>query len=351
MNNIDKINNFLQVIKKFMMENPGRIDTNFIYSRLCHGISNFNRPEDISFYFKDFLDLKFKNMYSYRNERASSFCLFKSKEYFPCNDTEIKLYVPLDKEHIYNGAVSIFRFLDDNNIKHQSKVANTVRSDDIVIRVSNREDALKVIEFVNNNKYLKEGAIDTNPFVIKEGNVGLSHDATKSYNYETANLIHSFLQTGLSSVNDFKNYANNSANIVDDKTLKKIYKIVALSCNQNRSIYDIIGSPSNIKKEEAMFKYKQDVFLNACFNTLEKYGKTHLIKALSNNNIDYKCFTRDGNSRELLSNYNITNQDVNKIIKSYLRDFGFDSYIVTPSIFVNMLEKELNKTKTNNVNY
>ena len=82
MNNIDKINNFLQVIKKFMMENPGRIDTNFIYSRLCHGISNFNRPEDISFYFKDFLDLNFKNMYSYRNERASSFCLFKSKEYF-----------------------------------------------------------------------------------------------------------------------------------------------------------------------------------------------------------------------------------------------------------------------------
>lgn len=55
----------------------------------------------------------------------------------------IKLYIPLDLNHIEEGANRIFDFLERNNIKHHSKIATHVRVDDVVVRLYRKEDAMK----------------------------------------------------------------------------------------------------------------------------------------------------------------------------------------------------------------
>ena len=76
----------------------------------------------------------------------------------------------------------IFDFIERNNMKTGSKVADTIRSDEIVLRMESTDDAEKLIQFINNNPYLKENSRPTNPFLNRAGVVGVGYDDLLSYN-------------------------------------------------------------------------------------------------------------------------------------------------------------------------
>lgn len=125
----------------------------------------------------------------------------------------MKLYIPLDADHIEQGATMIFDFLERNNISHLSKIGREIRFDDIVVRLINPEDAERLINFVSHNPYLQEGLIKPNPFAFQQNGIAMAVDGSLSYNSTVANLLKAYMDFKRNSgtlnnvnANDFYEY-------------------------------------------------------------------------------------------------------------------------------------------------
>ena len=118
------------------------------------------------------------------------FCQFISRDLNAKGTSDhIKVYIPLDHEHLERGANGIFDFLDQNHISHESKIGKRIRFDNIVIRLTNKEDLDKLLSFVDNNKYIQEGLIKPNPFAFVHNRIALASDGHLSYNSTVANYM------------------------------------------------------------------------------------------------------------------------------------------------------------------
>ena len=119
----------------------------------------------------------------------------------------LKLYVSLAPNAYYEGINLIFDFIEKNNMKTSSKVSDRFRSDEIVLRLEDNEDVEKVISFINNNQFLVENARPTNPFLNREGIVGIGYDDTVSYNSTIAYFLVDYLKvTKTPGYDDFVKY-------------------------------------------------------------------------------------------------------------------------------------------------
>ena len=143
------------------------------------------------------------------------FCQFISKDAGALGKgNHIKVYVPLDRAHVEKGVSQIFDFLDKNNISHLSKAGKKIRFDNVVIRLNNEKDLNKLLEFVNNNKYIQEGLIKPNAFAYTENNIALACDGSLSYNATVANYILLYMKK-------LKEH-----NALDQASIKGFYKFV-----------------------------------------------------------------------------------------------------------------------------
>ena len=122
------------------------------------------------------------------------FCQFISKDNQACKAREhIKIYIPLDAQHIEEGAKKIFDFLEKNHISHVSKISQEIRFDDLVIRLINPEDAKKLIQFVSSVPYLQEGLIQPNPFAFQQNGIAMAVDGYLSFNGTVATLLKAYM--------------------------------------------------------------------------------------------------------------------------------------------------------------
>lgn len=150
-----------------------------------------------------------ENIKVFVDERHSYFCQFTNdiniykNEILDC----IKMYIPLDYDHIEKGANRIFDFLERNNIKHHSKIASEIRADDVVVRLYRKEDAVKLQNFVERDRYIKEGMLSVNPFCFSKDGVGYGYDDRSSYNYYVSSVVADYINVAkernmdISSVN------------------------------------------------------------------------------------------------------------------------------------------------------
>lgn len=159
---------------------------------------------------KVFCDLYWRYFCQFTNGKVSHDC--------------IKIYIPLDYNHIYEGANKIFDFLEKNNISHLSKIGKHIRFDDIVIRVNNKEDADKIQKFVNNDPYFKEGFIKNNPFAFNNNGCSYAYDGSISYNSCLSKMIKSYIDVMVKnpkfnindvSANNFYYWINSISNNLD----------------------------------------------------------------------------------------------------------------------------------------
>lgn len=131
----------------------------------------------------------------FNDENWNYFCQFISPDRITDNYKEhIKIYIPLNSNHILHGAKIIFDFISKNNISHASKISRKIRFDNIVIRVINVEDATKIINFVKNNKFLQDGLINPNPFAPNINNIAIACDGRLSYNSTISSLINLYIR-------------------------------------------------------------------------------------------------------------------------------------------------------------
>jgi len=192
-----KIDLFLKQIQLLSKTNK-YVDSRQIYLQLTdQGLSEDERDKDLSYLVPKLLkennEKQKKFVFDY-----GSWILFVGggwARFDNHEETTIKLYISLKEKDIDKSVKKILNFMSKNNISHRSKLAKCMRMDDFVVRVSNPVDAKKVINFVNNNKFLADKLRDPSPFCINAGKVGMAMDHSLSYNDVLSKYIYSYVLT------------------------------------------------------------------------------------------------------------------------------------------------------------
>ena len=256
-NNYSLQQSFLDMIKEFSISNPNKqIDEHFIYSMLM-GVNI--SPEQLPYYN---IENKFKNWesrYMFNDEihtfkaKGRPFLWFANGE---INGNEIKLYIPIDYNHIEEGANQLFDFMAANNIEHQSKIASIIRNDNLVVRVNTKEDAQKIVNFVNSNPYIQEGMIKVNPFLPNYNGIGITMDNSESFNMVLCRIINSFLtclknnnRLDLFTVDQLNKYIVNSISRIEDLDLKDICILLSKTTSKNFKFQDFVDHLNNKLKD------------------------------------------------------------------------------------------------------
>lgn len=177
---IDKFLKELQELSKETRLSPDRIYTILSYYSIPYDEQNVSIENYFDRFINNFRNVPNANVFVDAN--WSYFCQFTNDPTGSMYDTNpIKIYIPLRKEHLEENVNKIIMFMAKNNIIHRSKLAKKVRVDDLVLRVRDKNDANKVIYYIN-SAIPKEDLYECNPFCVNEGNVGLTMDRYMSYN-------------------------------------------------------------------------------------------------------------------------------------------------------------------------
>lgn len=218
MNRSIQMDDFLQYWAKIYYQNPNYgVDVNALYTSLMnYGLteqeySNPSIVDNFSSWISHFENNP--NLRVYHDLRQPEFLQFRSRGDLGSQHVKLYLSYPPDKmEYCVN---KIFDFIAKNKMVNGSKVANRVRSDSIVLRMTNYDDAIKVMDFINSDPELVMYAKPTNPFMMRNGKVAVSYDDFISYNSTLAMMMGEYFNycrqcntLGNVSHKDFRDYVN-----------------------------------------------------------------------------------------------------------------------------------------------
>lgn len=324
---------FLDYIKQFAISNPDReITKNFIYSRLAgFNIQNIQGPyEDARENFSGWLERYkyYSNINVFEIKDRKNFLWFANGE---IKGNEIKLYIPLDKTHLKEGANQLFDFICTNSLEHQSKIADIIRNDNIVVRVNKMEDAKTIIDFVSENSYLKEGLLKVNPFLPNHNGIGITMDNSYSFNGTLCNIIGDFLnqlrkhnRLDMFNVEELNKYIKSVMNNIDDPDLKDIYSLVSKTTEPDFKLDDFINHANyklidiyNSKRERIVdpkFYLERAVIITN--NKYPQNTKEAILQYLKNNP---NYFTNKHKAREGLIKY-VRPGDVISLMRTKLNE-------------------------------
>lgn len=195
-----RIDQFLKLFRDIVAQNPTlELNYNMVYTKLTGlGIPEHDNHTKIEHNFDDWINhfSNNQNINVFVAERWKYFCQFISEDKRASRAGDhLKVYIPLDSAHINRGAKEIFEFLSRENISHHSKIGKEVRFDDIVVRLIDKNDVAKLINFVTNNQYIQEGLMKPNPFILDVNGIPLACDGELSFNSTVAKLIALYINT------------------------------------------------------------------------------------------------------------------------------------------------------------
>lgn len=362
-----EIDLFLKQIQ--LLSKLNKIEPKHIYYQLTtQNMPDEEIRKDLSEEFEIFQEtnLNNKNLEVFVAGNWPYFCQFKSKEAWRAREINpIKIYVPLKKKNITKSIQRIFDFITANNIEHCSKLARETRIDDLVIRVFKKEDADKIIEFINNEKELSGSMYESNPFTIINGNVGLAMDRIMSYNDTLANYIYDYInktneKNQIANIEDFKKYLQENLKQMKEKgdlstqikmctgnnfkrlpqalqTIEEITNLIikVIEGSSKEIIYEEferLNDPAYNKNQQLEYqqfdymKFINDnhILLNQLFRTMSyKYGYNKTIENLKEYRLtgDLNLITRTNNLREKIEKSRTFRTYINYIdLESTLKD-------------------------------
>lgn len=157
----------------------------------------------------------------------------------------IKMYMSLGKEDAFYFLFSLMKFCENNRILHNSKLAQSIRNDDVVLRVYSLNDAEKIAN------YIKDGGFELNnpnPFCLTDGKIGYAMDSGKSYNKYVAETIEKYLskldEPQKAGYEDFRKYTESleTNEIKDERKLLSL----KLALDPTKTIQDFYKSWNKI---------------------------------------------------------------------------------------------------------
>lgn len=384
MNRAENINNLLSYFVNIGIQNPDlEINKDLIYSNLiyygCESSTQYSNKVNFENWierFKNIPNIKVFNHFSHEY-----FCQFINYDSFDevKNSNQIKVYIPLDSSHMYEGANMIFDYLASNNIKHASKIGSDYRFDSIVVRLFDEESAKLLENFINSNSFINEGLTSPNPFLINDNNIAMACDGLLSFNSINSSLIalyvnqikegkiivndNNFFNSYYSFINNLYNsYFENGTNDLNDlyfyffknhvdrdkeellENLREIIHLISYSGdytktkedfytffnyvnndnaktdNKNKISKLLYGNDNNINKEE--------VLMYAIKTTGNKYNSLQAIVALTEflEGKGAGKFTNDNNCRVDLID-NLTPEETKEIICNTMGSLNINGFI------------------------
>ncbi len=244
----------------------------------------------------------------------------------------IKLYIPIDYNHLEEGVNELFSFLERERIPHLSKVGSKMRVDNVIVRLRKGDvtSAKKVIDFVGSNLYLRNGLNSCNPFIPTRNGVGFMNEHGNSYNTDIANIISSYINKCIRinrkpNIEEFREFVTQNT---EDKDLVETFN--KCSSIERKRVPQRIDS---IEK-------KTSLLMDALKATYLKYGIEQIKIALTNiiKYGYYNNITNGTNIMRLRDNLseNVSPKDVYNIVSNSLKsltnggislDRGLDSGI------------------------
>ena len=383
------IEQFLNGFSELYKQNPNlEICPDTIYYKLSiYGLTEEEQTCDINYMFPQWID-KFSNsnhLHVYRDNRQYAFLQFANYQY--CDSCEmIKVYMSFPEETMKNCVDLIFDFIEKNNIKSASKVSQRLRSDSVVLRLLNKEEAVQVLNFINSNEYLCKNAKPTNPFSMKVGVCGLGYDDRISYNFCISKIIAEYFKeirrtnqfgnvsfehfgqfvyefyqntfinrmqmNNLINSSEFQKYSKNHDKIsqvvvnwkqVTETLMSHLYN--QNDINKYFELYD--GFVGQCHTDELAMQYEMGGPIASQFTTEVAINKFDIINEYINyakaaygdkqvviqlnsfiKTNNYNLITRTNGFRENFKKYNITYTDVmgltNNNVENYVTNFGKD---------------------------
>ena len=124
-------------------------------------------------------------------------------------DNAIKIYVPIDGTNADAVTKQVLDFLLENNIASRNKVGSHVKGDAFVLRIFDKTDAKRVINFINEQVKLNPITGKELPLTFKAGGVSVAMDGLTSYNQIATILIDNFAKNNLGTdINGFKEFVH-----------------------------------------------------------------------------------------------------------------------------------------------
>ena len=321
MNRIASIDYFLKFYQQAYMQNPNlQISQKILYAQLMnYGLKDEEYNLDIRTYFNDWIN-RFSNKTNlnvFHSEMQPRFLQFQNKK----NITDyksFKLYVSYPKECIYECANKIFDYIEQNDLSTMSKISDIVRSDSIVLRMVSEDEVRKLMNFINNDKQLVENAKNVNPFLVKDGVVGIAYDGMLSYNTVLSDLLSNYFLKHREnntlqnvSVDDFRTFVSNQYyNNFKDATGIQNFKIES-SCLKRCG-----------DRAHAILNYEQ-VYKLILLSLNNKVNSNDIIDTINQykNKLNDQIMVQHYSSIINAGNYNIANnnlQHVKEIVDSYI---------------------------------
>ena len=124
-------------------------------------------------------------------------------------DNAIKIYIPIDEANANVVTKQVLDFLLENNIASRNKVGSHVKGDAFVLRIFDKSDAKRVINYINEQVKLNPITGREIPLTFKSGNVSIAMDGLTSYNQIATTLIDNFAKNNLGTdITGFKEFVH-----------------------------------------------------------------------------------------------------------------------------------------------
>ncbi len=281
-----------------------------------------------------------------------------------------KIYVPINETNATSVTGKIIDYLVENNITSDNKISKTLRSDALVLRISDKADATNVIKFINENLDIKLDGSEL-PLSYRVGNVSVSMDGGTSYNGIVSSLLKYYFNnidkvqypTFGKFVSEFKSQLINDGgtDLIDPiftsdyRNLKNRFSsetndILDTIDLANANIYEIIDIlDARLNKNLSFEEY---------MNFLEKYQSNSKIKDVINNlnssrkgsKIAMPSATSDfaiGDGNVIQNNVNNIDSSTQIQVPSEIQNNQLYRAIIANDI--NELYKQINRMKTSEI--
>ncbi len=343
---LKEMQDFIQYIYNLGVQNPNLvINHNLVYRELCklgmdeQELSETREQTPVKPVFQEWINRNTKSGNYQKGLRVEHHLdnLPQFLQFFSCIDGEeildangfIKLYIPLKYKGLFDKANELFDFITNSGIRHASKIADRMRSDNVVVRLEpdDYESALRIISFMSRDS-MKGSLNPVNPFVPSIHGIGIMQESGISYNGQMATLIADYVNYCIKNmrtplIDDFYEwFIKNSYDQEIDGILKcalgKTKELIYPTKDETRGLN--IGS--NDSKDEFHFidlysSPKDKLFLECLLATYQKYGLDQAISAITHLNLleNYNCFSNGDKSYRDRMMKEVTKEDVIDCIK------------------------------------
>ena len=327
-----EMDKFIKECMKLYLQNPNINITSDTFYRSLETYG-FTRNEFENGYIRDIfpsLENYFSNsnLHVYVDQRQSGFLQLTSHT---GGTKSVKMYLSFPKEYMEQATKKIFKFVADNNMSCGSKIAQNIRSDSIVIRLHNPNDAKMIMDFINHDRELNKYHKSTNPFSLKEGIVGVGYDDMLSYNSVLSELLASYFNTLKTNDNLKKANLKGFSSYVDEfynKTFITKENLVEFTyTDMYRKFLYRLSNPGRLLNN---FEQIIRVIKNVTSNDMDKNMFFNMYERFNNDqpNIDY--FNQEYDKQLYNIQINVLNSYIHLAITKYGLDkvhLYLDSYI------------------------